>query len=301
METIKAGHEFILGVHVSQSSKVADDKKKRELHDAIIDDTNLFGLNAAQIFVYGPRSPIPNKIDFDKIQHTCVELDLTVHSCYSQVGIWKVQPHNRNTPAAKSKLTIFNNEMAAVRKAGAWCMVVHISKILPEEVANTMKYLKPIAKKNGVKISLEMVASKADREKTYETPEKLDNLVTLLGVGESYYCFTVDTAHIWAAGQDIQSYANMKDWLARMTYKKKIQMFHLNGSYSARGSGKDKHAIPFSANDKIWHGIAPEESGVRAIVEFAVEHSIPMICEINIGSQAEAVAGLETIKKLGTL
>jgi endonuclease IV len=291
--------EFILGVHVTQVSKVLDSGKKRELHDAIIEDTDVLGLNAAQVFLFGPRLPIENKVDYPKIVESSKDLDLTTHSPYSTVGIWKVNTHNKTETKSKTKLTQFKNQMLATKKAGGWCMVVHIAKNLPEDIADTMTLLKPIAKSTGVKIGLEMVASKADREKTYETPEKLDNLATLLGKNETYYCFVVDTAHIWGAGQDIQSYHNMKDWLDRMTFKKKIGMFHLNGSYALRGSGKDKHAIPFTEGDNIWSGVNPQTSGVRAIVEFAKEQGIPMICEINRGTQAEVVAGLETIKKLG--
>jgi endonuclease IV len=241
---------------------------------------------------------VANKINAEKIQSATTDVDLSVHSCYSTVGVWKVNNSNKGDAHSKSKITQFKNQMEATKKIGAWCMVLHISKVLPEDATETLNILKPIAKRTGVKIGIEMVASKADREKTYETPEKIDNLITLLGKNEPWYGFVVDTAHIWGAGEDIQSYESMKNWLDRITFKKKICMFHLNGSSAVRGSGKDKHEIVFVKEDKIWHGIDPKKSGVRAVVEFAKKYDIPMICEINRGSEKEVNTGLEIIKQL---
>ena len=292
-------NDLILGIHTSHTSPIITNKKKRELHDAIKEDVDKFGLNAVQIFTHGPRLPTENKLDYEKINKVSHDLDVTVHSPYTTVGLWKIQSDNKNDSVSKRKITQLKSQLLAVKKAGGWCMVVHITKTLPENIAYTMKLIKPIVKKIGVKISLEMVASKADREKTYETPEKLDNLITLLGIKEKYYCITVDTAHIWAAGVDVRSYEAMNDWINRMTFKKKIEMFHLNGSFSERGSGKDKHAVPFSTNDKIWHGIDPNKSGVKAVIDFARSNNITIICEINRGTEEEIFNGLNIIKKLG--
>ena len=289
---------MLLGVHVAQSSKTLDDKKTRQLHETLKLEMDILGLNSAQIFVSNPRTSLPAKINYDALQQACSDIDLSVHSPYASVGIWKVNNDNKTTPSSKQKIGMFKNQMELTQKAGAWCLVLHITKLLPENVVETMNIIKPIAKQTGVKIGLEMVANKADREKTYETPEKIDNLIMLLGQ-KTYYGIVVDTSHIHGAGIDCSSYESMKNWFDRLTYKKRIVMFHLNGSYAERGSGKDKHAIPFSAEDKIWHGIEPSKSGVRAVVEFANQHSIPMIVEVNRGTQAEVVESLEIIKQLG--
>lgn len=291
--------KFILGIHSSQVSKILNDKKKRSLHDAIKFDTNKFGLNAAQIFVYGPRLPIENKNNYELIMENSKDLFLSVHMCYSSIGIWKVNKKNKDEKISKTKITKFTNELLAVKKTGADIAVLHISKNIPENIAETMSILKPIIESINIKIGLEMVSSKADNNKTYETPEKINNLIELLGFNNNYYCFVIDTAHIHGAGQDITSYNNMNNWLNRLKYKNKIGMFHLNGSYSLKGSGKDKHAIPFIKEDKIWYNIKPEESGLFAVVQFAVKYGVQIICEINIGTEEEAKNGINIIKKLG--
>ena len=197
-----------------------------------------------------------------------------------------------------AKLDLFKAQLLSCKKANAWGMVVHVIKQYPDILANSMSLLKPLAKKAGVKIILEMVALKADADRTYETPEKIDNLTTLIGPNEQWWGWCVDTAHLWGAGVDIKSYESMKTWLDAITYKKKIVQFHLNGSSARCGSGKDKHEIAFGPDDLIWKGVKPENSGVRALVEYALEHNVTIICEINRGAEAETKKSLKRIIKL---
>lgn len=289
---------LILGVHVDKASKVLDDRRSFDMEDAIGRDINKLGLNAAQIFTHNPRSSVATNMDYDLVKKATDDIDLTVHGTYTSVAIWKVTEENKTSPKSKSLLLQFTNQLKAVKSINAWCLVLHIIKLLPEQVVETMKILKPIAQKIDVQIALEMVANKAD-DKTYETPEKIDNLINLLGDANlNWYGFVIDTAHLWGAGIDCSSYNNMKKWLDNIVHKHKIVMFHLNGSYADRGSGKDKHAIAFSAEDKIWYGIKPESSGVRAVVEFAKKHKITIICEINRGTEKETIKSLEIIKNL---
>lgn len=73
-------------------------------------------------------------------------------------------------------------------------------------------------------------------------------------------------------------------------------MFHLNGSSSALGSGKDKHEIAGGPDDLIWGGTNYDCSGVMAVVEYAKAHKIPIICEINRGSEENVNKLLDLIK-----
>jgi endonuclease IV len=189
-------------------------------------------------------------------------------------------------------------QLLSCAKINSHSLVLHITKIYPDEAAAVMHLIKPFVKKSKVNLILEMVASKSDANKTYETPEKIDNLTTLIGADEPWWGWCVDTAHLWGAGVNVQSYASMKDWLDRLIYKKKIRMFHLNGSSAALGSGKDKHEIAFGPDDRIWHGINPEDSGVKAIVEFAETRNIPIICEINRGTEKNVKKSIKIIKSL---
>lgn len=285
---------LILGVHVSKISTVLDDKKSRkDICVSIEDDLDNLGLNAAQVFLHGPRNTRENKNDYPAIRKATTDIDLTVHSAYPMTGVWAGE---------KDMIALVGTHLAAAKKAGAWGWVLHISKICPDVIAAVMKRLRPAAVKHGVKIVLEMVASKADPETTYETPDKINRLTELIGADEKWWGWCVDTAHLWGAGVDIRTYAQMRTWLKDLEFPEKILMFHLNGSSAERGSGKDKHEIPFSGYDNIWEGLAPGRSGVRAIMEFAkrrpTTQPLTVIMEINRGNEEDTKNIIDICKRL---
>lgn len=290
---------LILGVHVAKSSKVLNDKKDRNMHDAIKQDIDTLQLNAVQIFTHGPRFMNENTMDHKQVASITSDLDLTVHSAYMAVGVWKVNEDNWKSKQSQKHLNRIVAHLQVCKKIEAWGLVIHVTKQHPEDVAYVMKKLRPYAKKYGVKILLEMVSSKSDPVKTYETPAKIDNLTELIGANETWWGWCVDTAHLWGAGVDIRQYKSMKEWLERITHKKKICMFHLNGSSASLGSGKDKHEIPFCSDDIMWGDVDPSNSGLRAVVEFAVPNNCTIICEINRGTQNQVIRGLEIIKRFG--
>ena len=287
----------MLGVHVTKNSHVLNDKTAAsDLAVAINRDTEELMLNCAQIFTYGPRFIVKNNIDYAAVKKATKEIDLSVHSAYPTTSIWKIT--GNSTAADLKKIDVIKLQLLSCYKIGAWGLVLHINKVYPDIAARVMHILKPIVKKAKVKLILEMVSSKADADKTYETPEKIDNLTTLIGAKDDWWGWCVDTAHLWGAGVNITSYESMKNWLESLTYKNKILMFHLNGSSAARGSGKDKHEAAFGPDDVIWRGVKPQVSGVRAIVEFAEKRQIPIICEINRGDEADIRKSIATIKSL---
>lgn len=299
---------MLLGIHVSKTLSVdkidskgnvlLDGKQvSRDLHQALIEDTNMLGINSAQIFTHGPQYFVKNKYDVQGVIDATKEIDLTVHSAYISTGIWKVTRKNKDTPESKKRINIIVKQLKACKEINAWGLVIHLVKTLPANIAETMKVLKPYAKKYGVKIILEMTASKSHIDQTYESPEKLDNLVEQIGL-EDWYGLCIDTAHIWAGGQDIQTYEQMSNWFSRFVHKKKILLFHLNGSSCVQAGGKDKHEIAFGPDDKIWKKIKPKESGVKAIVEHALEHQVPIICEVNRGKLNDLIKSLNLIKEL---
>ena len=94
---------LILGVHVSQKSHVLDDKTPKELSLAIQRDVGELGLNACQIFTYGPRILVPNKLDVSKIKKVTHDINLSVHSAYPTTSVWK--------GLTQRKLTLFRNQL----------------------------------------------------------------------------------------------------------------------------------------------------------------------------------------------
>lgn len=275
---------LILGVHVAKSSHVLDSGgiKGRSMNEAIVEDLGAYGLNACQIFTYGPANLKKTVYDVDKIRSVTGDIDLTVHSAYMSVGVW-TKKHMRG---------IVLEQIRAAAEIGAWGWVLHISKLGPDVIADVVRAMKKDIEGIGIVLLLEMIASKGDDE-TYETPEKLNRLIEAIGPG-TYWGITVDTAHIFAAGFDCREYEAMRKWLSNVK-EGYIKQFHLNGSASVLGSGKDKHAVPMSGSDNIWKGIEYEKSGLRAVVEYAVVRNIPMIMEINQGSEGEIRAVVRTI------
>ena len=123
----------ILGVHVAKISKVLDNKTSKPLHDAIIRDTDHYALNAAQIYTFGPRNSKMNIFSADKIKKMTHDIDLSVHSAYSTVGVWKATSDDHYS------IELFRKQMESCKSINAWGLVLHVSKIPPETVANVMK------------------------------------------------------------------------------------------------------------------------------------------------------------------
>lgn len=295
----KKEKNIILGVHVSQKSKVLDNKKiARSMSSAISRDVNSLDINAVQIFTNGPYSLSENNIDYDEVNLVCKNICLVVHAPYLSVELWKIDNKNYNTSSSKAKITRFKKQLDRCKEIGAYGIVLHITRVPPKNVAFVMQLLKQHAKETKVKILLEMIASHSDPKLTYETPKKMDYLIETIGPNETYYGMTIDTAHIWAANVDIVNYDSMKEWFETCKHKNKIELFHLNGSSAQIGSGHDKHEIIFSFKDKIWKNVSPLKSGVRAVIEFSKKHSVPIICEINRGKESTVKKSLEIIKKI---
>lgn len=288
----------MLGIHVSKSEIISDKKVDRELEDALKDDLDRLGLNAAQVYVSIPQRYVLSKLDYGKVKAAGNEIHMNVHSCYPMVGIWKIH-ENPKDPEFVKMINHFQKELEACEKIGAVNYVVHIGILEPSIIAKTMKILMPMVKKTNVCLLLEMIASKA-RDTTYETPEKLDKLVDLIyqtcGDDSSWFGLCVDTSHIWCAGQMIKTYEQLHDWLSRLKNKKMLKLFHLNGCQLDRGNGKDGHAIPFESTDKIWSDVDINKSGVVAVVEYAVKHDVPMILEVKQSNEKALIYSINTIK-----
>lgn len=267
---------MILGIHTTKSSKVLDDKTEAaEMSQAIERDLTALNLNAVQIFTHGPQSSRAAKLDHKDIIKTTSDIYLSVHSAYVLTGLWKA-PNIFND--------LLQKQLESCRKIKASDLVIHITKHPPEIIAKVMNLVKELVIKSKVRLILEMVANKA-ADDTYETPEKINYLTSLIGPAK-WWGWCIDTAHLWGAGVDIQTYAAMNQWMTKIEHPNQIKMIHLNGSSAILGSGKDKHEIAAGPDDLIWHNIEYKKSGLYAIVKYATKKKIPMICEINRGKEA---------------
>lgn len=288
---MKVNPALLIGIHVGKTS-VINGKKFNSLAIAVKDCMKRYKLNVAQIFTHGPRIIKPNAIganDLKKLQ-PMIYYD---HTPYPFTGIWNIK-ESKKGPYYTKMLTSMLEANRSINSRG---IVIHISQKPAQLIADIMNtVIKPIASKYGVPILLEMVAQKAN-ENTYETPEKLNHLANLIGVAD-WWGFVIDTAHVWCAGVNIRTKASVDSWLAGIQHKQTIKLIHFNGAAAKLGSGKDKHIIPFSTEDEIWSNYLEEtrnlidisvakKSGFYSMIKFALSMNIPIVFEINRGTERE--------------
>lgn len=275
-----------LGVSVAKISKVLDDKTELKLSKAIVRDTTALNLNIIQINLFGPRGWKQNNYSVEEIKKVTNDppLDIYVHSAYATTSVWK----NRNAG-------FFRAQLAACAEINAMGLVLHVNKIAPKIIADVMKtILIPIAKDLNSRIILEMVSAKSC-EDTYETPEKLNYVTKLIGINK-YWGWCIDTAHIFASGVDITTDTKMRTWINKLDFIPVL--FHLNGNFKGRGSGKDEHAIAGNHDDKIWKDQPFKKSGIYSVIDYAIKKDISVILEINKGSEKDVRS---LINKINTL
>lgn len=295
----------ILGVHVAKISKVLDppNKIRKSMYDAIIKDCEILGLNAAQIFTHGPRGYKRNIMDYKKLNKLSKNIHLSVHSSYPSVSIWKLKRKNLEEKNSKRILSHILDQLKISKEIGSQGLVVHISRQTVEDIHETMKAIEPFVKKIGIPIWLEMISSKAHPDLTYESPKKINKLVNKLSdINSKIWGICIDTAHVYGSGLDISSKKQQDAWFSKLSKKSinKIRLFHLNGTESELGSGKDKHAIGFSPDDNIYKKFKknPEKSGIYSIIKFCKSNSIPVILEINKGAENDTIELINIITNM---
>lgn len=303
-----------IGVHISKISKVLPNphKNRKTMLEAITVDCSELILGCCQIFVAGPRSSKMNPMNYAEIKKYCEEqkISIYVHSNYIAVGIFSVDNDNKTTPKAKSSIKNIVNQMEACDKIGAGGFVVHLSKRTPEQVVSTLKVLYPLIKKFKTPLVLEQPAKKADDNLTYETPEKINNLTKMIikELPNLNWGWCIDTAHLFAAGIEVDEYKVMKKWLADLKHQKYVKLIHLNGmSLDQFDTGKDTHQIVFSDDDDIWNPDCHiddcdmkqlKKSSIWLFSQFTKKNNIDCICEINRGKFNQIKFSIEILNKI---
>lgn len=295
----------ILGVHVGKISRVLDPpyKNRNTMHEAIRVDCEILGLNAAQIFTHGPRGHRRNEMDYGKVKKLAKEIHISVHSSYPSVAIWKVTRQNINDKVSLIILAHIKDQLYSCQKIDSDGLVLHLPRRPLEEIIETMKAIEPILQEIKIPIWLEMISSCAHPELTYESPEKINKLVKALkDIDPSVWGLCIDTAHIYGSGLDISTKEQQDEWFDGLSKEatKKIKMFHLNGTESKLGSGTDKHAICFCPTDNIYKKFkkTPKKSGVYSIIKFCQKKFIPVILEINRGTEKSVVQLINIISDM---
>jgi endonuclease IV len=290
------------GCHIAKNSHIlsSPNKKRKTILEAIQKDTEYMKLGCAQIFVQGPRNSHMAIIEHEEIVEYCNirKINLYVHSSYITVGIFSINPTNKNTEKSKTAITNLLNQLEICDKLKSRGFVIHLSKKTPDEIIEAMSVIIPLIKSYKTPIVFEQPAKKPDDLKTYETAEKINKLTELIMLkfpkfNNWYWC--IDTCHLWSAGIELNNIRIIEKWIADIKYPKKIGLFHLNGGSSdIFNTGKDKHIVPFSNDDDIWKNIfnvskkinnaVYKKSSIYPIIQFCKKNNIDSILEINRGS-----------------
>jgi len=296
----------MIGIHVSLVSKVLDSKKSRKnMLTAIKDDLDTLDLYTAQIFTHGPRNRKENNIDYEAIKNYCIEKNiyLVVHSSYPTIAIWSVNNNNKNSSTSKINIDHLSAQLSLCQQLHAKGLVVHLPHTSPDSINETLNILNHIIKKYQVPILLEIEPNNI----SYGIPEKLNELCQVINLPSKLWGICIDTAHMWASNIDISSIKNVMTWFKSFKFHQKISLLHLNGAFSRLGVLHDKHAVAFSKEDKIWSKYITtydnpdlelvKQSGAYLFIKFCKKNHVPIICEINRGSQNEVKFLLNLIEQ----
>lgn len=180
---------------------------------------------------------------------------------------------------------------------GAKGLVYHLPKDEIKNIIPLIKTLIDIKRRNNgkCKILMEQPAYKATATTTYETPVKLDALIEACSeFSKNDLGFVLDTAHIYAAGVELKTLNEAKTYINSIKNFDRIDLLHLNGNCVHNDICKDKHAVPFSDEDKIWNGIAYKDSGCRAFIVKFMRYGKDIIFEVKKDDQIEEIVSLIT-------
>lgn len=127
--------------------------------------------------------------------------------------------------------------------------------------------------------------SAGEKGKLFKTADGLLKLYN--GVKDnSKLRFCIDTQHLFSAGHDIRQPVNVHKFFADLGNPDKVFLIHLNDSDVPFGKGLDRHKLlgeGYIFNAHKGGSLA----ALKAIVQFASNNTIPMVCETHGDHQKE--------------
>jgi endonuclease IV len=311
----------MLGIHVAKTSKVLESNKvdkdgnvkmkvRKTMFHAIKEEVEELKLTAIQIYTHGPRNYRANRMDHARIAQYVEEkkVALIVHGSYVSAGLWKVTEENKDSKKSKTAVDHLRSQLQTSQRVGARGLVIHVPRKPVDSMVDAFRTstVRAVIAEAEVPILLEMMPVKkgADVDKAYVTPEQVNALVNELEfLSSKSWGICVDTAHLWGAGVAVSKKSDMQEWLDAIETPGMIKLFHLNGSQTDTwNSGRDVHHIVFGEDDDSFgatHTLKKaKKTGVAPIIKFCMAHSLPVICEINRGSEEDARASLRLINQI---
>ena len=195
---------------------------------------NLSMKYAMQIFNIGPRTYNPNNLNRKQIKVLCDknEIELYSHANYL-INLSVVNKINSST------IYVLKLELDKAAECGAKGVVVHVAKCTADELKAVIELLD--SKLNlSVPIILEAKASKP-----YSVLNDIDGIIEIDKYLHRYphrWGICIDTAHLWAYGNNLRDPTQLDEILNKLAECKHIYLMHFNDSSNELGSGKDKHA-----------------------------------------------------------
>ncbi len=307
----------MLGIHIH--------KGKRDTSCLAIDqDLEFFNINCGQICVINSRSykkiKLENNINDIKKLIKKNNFKLFVHVSHTTNGFW--------SDDKKKEISGFNlllNQMKTAERINADGIVLHLPKRHYKYVSDRIEKYKTNFNKINIDLLLEHPTYKSDENCSYETPSKLNRLTEhIKKIKLKRWGYVIDTAHLWSSitetdrkkGYKIETYQGASKWINDIDNKTKdkIKLIHFNGSHNKHSSNKDKHAIPIFGKynnkkskkietDNIWSKYLDSQMEIKKnsmykFIEFAKEINIPLIIEMNYGTNDQLLNSLNFIKKL---
>lgn len=279
--------KLLLGCHASITPSVLEG----------IQYAHGIGANAVQIFLGSNRSAsmkTKTKLtDADilaiKEYITTNHIRLIIHSIYL-LNFCKAPPTSGKVRYMHENLL---HDMRVGAQLGAHCVVLHLGfklDLLEEEaLRNLIDNLNFVLAKapKGILLSLETSAGRGS-EMGFTLPQLAEIWKGVRHHGSSRVGITIDTAHIFVAGEDIRQPAGIRDYMRRFNALigwEHITTFHINDSRYPLGSRHDEHrgigrGVIFSKPENL--------AALRWITRFALQRRIPMILETHGSARTDS-------------
>lgn len=263
-----------LGTHVSYKNKIINALKQ----------TVERGANCVQIFVGNPRS-YSAKLDSQFKQANDVKKYVNANKLYVYIHApYAINLASDNDCEHNLSVLSLIEQLKLGNAIGAQGVIVHVGKYLnmqKDDAYDNMllctNYILSYIKQHKLHINLilETAAGQGtellvDKKEFYEFCGKIKS---------KHFKVCVDTAHIWAAGDDPGTYF-------KTIPKNRIGVVHLNNSKVAKNSRLDRH-------EHIKDGTIPIET-LEIVVKYCKTNGIPMIIEVMNNEKEE----LEWVKSV---
>lgn len=279
-----------IGNHVTKDGVAMDTAINNQL---ILAESNGVRLSCVQIFLIGPQNTRENLNEYEKSGISKI--------INTGVRVYAHASYLSNPWGAKSAfgISLASREMSICDEIGIRGLVVHLARKPPADIAAAIPSI--LAKSKNSILFLEIESYKpltadvtSTTSCTYETPHKLGELMRAIVAANPSNMdrigICIDTAHLWAAGVDISTHANMSKWIydahAEMSAAGCTNyLIHLNDQIWTLGGGRDEHAPLLRGT--IWgrfnterNGLdTPENSGLKSVLEWAAANNVDMILE----------------------